>query len=239
MDRSTAAWHVRDSGRGRRHPEHHRGTRRAGGIRGRAGGAAARSRDARPGRGTSPRDRVARRRGRPEPPDAHGRADPPLRSGRRRTTRTSPQTLERYFTHSLRIWYLRARPRPRPWATRSTTRRSCSRRSSTGAVLTPARSCTSMCSVFQRETWTAFSLPLSPPGLCHTCRARRSRRVLGQVADGRAAVGLEVSCHGEEDLRGGQACRPRPCAGGAPAAPATRRSWTGCTCPDCPRRARR
>ena len=68
------------------------------------------------------------------------------------------ETLERYFTHSLRIWYL-VLTACRPWATRCTTRPSCSRRCSTGAAPTRGRSCTSTC-------WPSSATILIPAFSC-------------------------------------------------------------------------
>ena len=62
------------------------------------------------------------------------------------------ETLERYFTHSLRIWYL-VLDRVPGLATRCTTRPTCSRRCSPATAAARARSCASTCWRFSARSW--------------------------------------------------------------------------------------
>ena len=66
------------------------------------------------------------------------------------------ETLERYFLHSLRIWYWCSTACP-PWATRSTTRPSFSRRSSTASGPHARTIMREHVLAFQRAILTAFS----------------------------------------------------------------------------------
>ena len=177
---------------------------------------------------------------RPGLADALRRAHPPLHLGGGRATRYLVETLERYFTHSLRIWYLvldrvpsarprRARPGPPPGGAARPRRRPRAR-----------TSCASTCSPSSARS-SRRSAAADPAALgCQSRRAALHQALrAGERAHAAAPERLEVGREGEERLRGRERValrdvrtmsgQPRPRAIGASAhASPGRRSprWT-------------
>ena len=146
------------AGRGRRHRQHHRGARRAGGLRRRARRPAPRRRPSRRRRGAAARGRGARRARRPGLADALRRAHPPLHLGGRR--QPLPDRDARALLHPLPAHLVpRARPRCPGSATRSTTRPTCSRPCSRATPSARARSCASTCSTSSASCWRPSAGP--------------------------------------------------------------------------------